>query len=375
MSYERGRAGLFLKPTDRIPRFETIYHPEIIHKLSGLDPFRQPFEASLGAMQALDMDIYKLGSLPKRASTLSPGDSADTRSEKIRATDFGSAGASAAAGRTDNGAGRTKLTYWGLVDTETQVVFDVTTPEEVYRFDPAQADARTQAELTAYYGRQLREERILMGGSAYTVAQLYTTLFMWPVMVFGWETFLVAAAQDPERFKVILDGFAELSLRQLSAWADAGLEVMFCHDDLAMTNQLVFHPAWYRQYIYPWYRRFWSMLRERGIRVIFVSDGAFDPLVPDLIELGVAGFKVERRFDVPAFLEKYGQSHVLIAGVDQYALTFGTPAEVERATRETAEMGRPCPGFIWRADATIPGNIPLQNLETYFECQDKYGLR
>ncbi len=373
MSYQRGRAGLFLEPTDRIPRFETIYHPGLLRKLTGIDPYREPLRASIEAMRALDMDVYRVGTLPTRASSLQLGETADTASDTMRVTSFAGAGASAAA--VGEVPGKTKVAYWGLVDSETQVVFDVTSPEEVYAFDPARSDPRTLAELTDDYTRQLREAHSLVGDLAYTTVQFYTTLFMWPVMLFGWETFLLAAAGDPDRFKVVLDGFGELSLLHLTAWADAGAEVVFCHDDLAMTNQLVFRPSWYRQYVFPWYRRLWGMLRERGVRVIFNCDGAFDPLVEDLIALGVSGFQVERRFDIASFLERYGQTHVLVAGVDQRTLTFGTTEEVERATRQTAEMGRRCPGFIWRAATSIPGNIPLDNLETYFACQEKYGRR
>lgn len=373
MSYSRGRAALWLEPTDRIPRFETIYHPELLQKLSGLDPYRRPLEASLAVMRALDMDVYRVGALPKRASTLRLGETTDSAAV-MNVTTFSGAGAGAAAGEGDT-PGKSKLAYWGLVDTETQVVYDVASPEDVYGYDPAQADPRSQAEITADYTRQLAEARSLMGDLAYTTVQFYTTLFMWPVMLFGWETFMLAAAGDPERFKVVLDGFAELSWRHLTGWADAGAQVIFCHDDLAMTDQLVFRPAWYRQYVYPWYRRFWEMLRERGVRVIFNCDGHFDPLVEDLIDLGVSGFQVERRFDIKAFLARYGQSQVLVAGVDQLTLTFGTVDDVERATRETAELARPCPGFIWRADTSIPGNVPLENLETYLACQDRYGRR
>jgi len=375
MSYQRGRAGLFLEPTDRIPRFETIYHPGLLHKLTGIDPYREPLRASLEAMRALDMDIYRVGTLPTRASSFQLGETADTASATVNVTSFSGAGASAAATAPQHSGGKTKVAYWGLVDTETQVTFDVGSPDDVYAFDPARADPRTQAELTAEYARQLHEAHSLMGDLAYTTVQFYTTLFMWPVMIFGWENFMLAAAGDPDRFKVVLDGFGELSVRHLTAWADAGAEVIFCHDDLAMTNQLVFRPSWYERYVFPWYRRLWTMLRERGVRIIFNCDGAFDPLVEDLIALGVAGFQVERRFDVGAFLERYGQTHVLVAGVDQRTLTFGTREDVERATRETAEMGRRCPGFIWRADTSIPGNIPLENLETYFACQDRYGQR
>ena len=375
MSYARGRAAFFLEPTDRIPRFETIYHPGMLARLSGLDPIAQPLGASLAAMRALDMDVYRVGALPTRASTLKQGETAATASQAMNITAFSGALASEAADPPEGVASKSRLSYWGLVDSETQVVFDVTTPEEVYAYDPGRADPRPQAEVTADYRRQLSEAEALVGDLAYTTALFYTTLFMWPVMLFGWELFLVAAAEDPQRFRRVWDGFAEQTMKHLTAWADAGAKVVFCHDDLAMTNQLVFRPAWYREHIFPWYRRFWRMLHERGVRVIFTCDGAFDPLVEDLIALGVDGFQVERRFDIARFLERYGQSQVLVAGVDQRTLTFGTSEDVERATRETAELGRRSPGFIWRADTSIPGNIPLENLETYFACQDKYGRR
>ena len=61
----------------------------------------------------------------------------------------------------------------------------------------------------------------------------YNTMFMWPLLTFGWELFLETCL-DP-RFERIMDEFAEINRRVFRAFARLPVNFVVCHDDIVNT--------------------------------------------------------------------------------------------------------------------------------------------
>lgn len=112
----------------------------------------------------------------------------------------------------------------------------------------------------------------------------YNTLFMWPMLTFGWELFL-ECCMDP-RFARILDEFTEINRRVFRALARLPVRYVTCHDDIVMTRGPVCSPAWMRQHVFPRYEEFWSILKAGGKQVIFMSDGCMDAFADDVMACG-----------------------------------------------------------------------------------------
>jgi len=55
----------------------------------------------------------------------------------------------------------------------------------------------------------------------------------------------------------------------------------------------IFHPNFYREYIFPRYKELWKPLKEKGIKVIFCSDGNFTEFIDDIVDAGADGFIFE----------------------------------------------------------------------------------
>ena len=49
----------------------------------------------------------------------------------------------------------------------------------------------------------------------------------------------------------------------------------------------MFNPEFYREYIFPWYRKFGDICREQGKPFMYHSDGNLWAVLDDLIECGV----------------------------------------------------------------------------------------
>jgi uroporphyrinogen-III decarboxylase len=203
----------------------------------------------------------------------------------------------------------------------------------------------------------------------------YNTVFSWCILTFGWEMFLSAAVRDPERFDRVLDGFFEISLASYRAQAQTTIKAFISHDDIVWTAGAVFHPNWYRRYVFPRHKKLWAPLREKGIKLLFCSDGNFTEFVDDLAEAGADGFIFEPLTDLEYVASRYGKTHVIIGNIDCRILAHGTREQIEAEVKRCADIGRNCPGYFFAVGNHIPHDVPIENADYYIELINRYGLR
>ena len=201
----------------------------------------------------------------------------------------------------------------------------------------------------------------------------YTTLFMWPVMVFGWELFLVTAISQEDRFDKLLDRFFQLSVKRTTALARTSMNVVILHDDITGNNGPFLAPEWYERHIFPRYPDIFKPLLQAGKKEIFCSDGKLDVFLERLIELGVDGFMPETPATNLDKLLEIGKDKVIIGGIDTGILTRGSPEEVLVHTREVLHKTLDLPGFFISSAGGLYGNIPLENLRAYFQARSEFG--
>jgi len=69
----------------------------------------------------------------------------------------------------------------------------------------------------------------------------YNTMFMWPLLTFGWELFLECCMED--EFERIMDEFAEINRRVFRAISKLPVNFVICHDDIVTTRGPVCSPS------------------------------------------------------------------------------------------------------------------------------------
>ena len=102
-----------------------------------------------------------------------------------------------------------------------------------------------------------------------TAVSFYNTMFMWPLLVFGYENFL-RMSLDP-RFEPIMEEFAEINRRVFRAFARLPVNFVVCHDDIVLASGPVCSPKWMRKQIFPRYEEFWDILRQAGKEANFLT--------------------------------------------------------------------------------------------------------
>ena len=208
------------------------------------------------------------------------------------------------------------------------------------------------------------------GSSAET--GFYNTMFMWPLLTFGWELFLECCL-DP-RFEPVMEEFAEINRRVFRAFARLPVNFVVCHDDIVMSRGPVCSPKWMHKYVFPRYEEFWGIVKAAGKRVIFMSDGCMDAYVDDVMACGAIGIISEPYTDYKAIAKRYKDCFIAGEG-DNRVLMRNNPDEIRRMVESMVETGRTSRGYMMCIGNHIPWNVPPDAVKLYFDLSAELAYR
>lgn len=259
------------------------------------------------------------------------------------------------------------------------------TPEEVFAFSPLEhadfsrmpvvesRDYSDEEELYRQYRAHFPAEwgdRAPEGSPA--SVGFYNTMFMWPLLTFGWDLFLEYCL-DP-RFDRIMEEFAEINRRVFRVFARLPVNFVVCHDDIVNTRGPVCSPRWMRKHIFPRYEEFWGILKAAGKEVIFMSDGNMDAYADDVLACGARGIVTEPYTDFKAIARKH--ENVTLAGEgDNRVQSRNDPAEIEAMVRSMVETARMTGGYFMCIGNHIPWNVSPEGIKRYLDLSRELAWR
>jgi uroporphyrinogen decarboxylase len=166
-------------------------------------------------------------------------------------------------------------------------------------------------------------------------------------------------------------------LEEVGEYAD----VVVMGDDLSHQNGLIYSPDMYRKLFKPRHKKIIRFLKDRApeAKILYHCCGAVEPLLRDLIELGVdainpvqvgaAGMNETRKLKA-----LYGRDLTFWGGIDtQRTLPFGTPEEVRTEVRRRTEDLAGNGGFVLAAVHNIRPEVKPQNICAMYEAALEYG--
>jgi hypothetical protein len=208
-------------------------------------------------------------------------------------------------------------------------------------------------------------------GSSASVG-FYNTMFMWPLLVFGYQNFLTICL-EPE-FERIMDEFAEINRRVFCAFARLPVNFVVCHDDIVLSTGPVCSPAWMRKYIFPRYEEFWDILRSAGKEVLFMVDGNVDAFVDDVMACGARGIISEPHTNYKAIARRYKDCFIAGEG-DNRVLMRNDPDQICAMVESMVETGRMSGGYMMCIGNHIPFNVPGEAIKRYLDLSDELAYR
>ncbi len=265
---------------------------------------------------------------------------------------------------------------WGdTISTGWDFGSEFTSTEQVFEYSPLAANPdlldedkiykQLMQQVPAEYGDKAPDE-----GSA--MPYWYNTMFMWPLLTFGWELFLETCLDD--RFELIMDEFTEINRHVFRAAARLPVNFFLCHDDIANTRGPVCSPAWMHKYIFPRYEEFWDILKSGGKQVVFMSDGNVNAFVDDIMACGASGIIAEPSTDYKTIARKYENCFIAGEG-DNRVLSRNNQDEIKSMVLDMVETANMSGGYMMCIGNQIPWNVPPEALKYYFDLSRELGYR
>ena len=359
----RALKAINLQPTDRIPMWEHFSNPDAEHAITGIDPWEHPKLARERLHELTHMDVGGISGSDNPIPRL-PDVASFTDVEGRKSVRWGT--------------GVSWHWDWGH---RFPTIGDVLAYQPLEHMDQTNADVvesrdysisvedmARQYQAGFDYGRQIAGDRCLVPGG------FYNTLFMWPLLTFGWENFLELGASHKEECKRLLGDFAHYSRKAFQALALTDIEVITSHDDTCFQAGPVFSPAWLREMIYPYYEEFWGYLRDAGKKVIWMCDGNVNQVADDVFACGADGIISEPFTDWPAIAAKHPDG-IFAGDGDSRVLASGDRDAIFNMVKGMADWGKDCPGYFFSVGNHIPWNLPVEGVRAYFEAAELCGKR
>ena len=343
------------QPNSKLVSKETLNHPQLIERITGLDVYEQTPQAYRRAYEALGIDIINRVPMQNAPPPTPPRQTRHHPSQPRL------------------------LSHLGVYDTCMHTSYPCQSPEEVLELDMIRLryeDLLVPVPHPCKHNDIQNRERY-MGNVGLYYPMPYYTLFMWGVEVLGWETFMLAASLYPDqfhnRFLKPCAAKSQAIVEEIVSSSDSPF--LFLHDDLASAQGPIFKPEWYDRYIFPHYPDIWSAAKQQGKKIILVADGNMTEFLPRLIECGVDGLMFENpATPLENVIEYFGKpGRYLIGGIETALLTNGSPKQVYEMVVDLKEKTSQCPGFAIACCGGLHGNISMQNLEAYFDAKAEIG--
>lgn len=263
----------------------------------------------------------------------------------------------------------------GGVDYNNDISCPFDDPEDVLRFDPFDVYGKIDKAKAIVDFEQHYKNSCLRNPDLVNMSGIYITCISGLLEIFGWDMLLMAMGMDNKAFGEVTNRYAAWILQYFEALAESDMPVVMIHDDIVWTEGAIFHPDWYRKYVFPNYKKFFSPIIESGKKLIFTSDGNYTEFIDDIADCGVHGFVMEPTTDMKYIAEKYGKTHSFIGNADTRILLSGTKEDIYNEVKRCMDIGKSCPGFFMAVGNHIPSNTPIENALYYNEVYEKLSRR
>ncbi len=194
----------------------------------------------------------------------------------------------------------------------------------------------------------------------------------------GYEPFLIDLVTQPEWAHFILDRFKQRNLLAARAAARAEADELYTGDDVANQRTLMFSIEHWREFIKPKWAEVYAAARaiKPDIQIRYHSDGNIEPILDELIEIGVTILNPLQPecLDLHALKKRYGNRIVMDGTIGtQTTLPFGSPDTVRACVRERVETLGQDGALILAPTHVLEPEVPIENILAFVEACREYG--
>lgn len=183
----------------------------------------------------------------------------------------------------------------------------------------------------------------------------------------GMEGILMDFVLEPAFVEELLDRLEALCTQVIDRLlADYGdrIDAVGMSEDYGTQRSLLMSPAHWKQFIKPGLARICERVHRGGKKFYLHSCGHIEPLVPELIDVGVDMLQPiqPEANDIFKLKREYGRHILMMGGIStQQTLPYGTPDDVRREVRECIDVMARGGGYVMAPAKPILPGVPVEN--------------
>lgn len=192
----------------------------------------------------------------------------------------------------------------------------------------------------------------------------------------GTERLLMALADDPEWCMDMFRAHLEMNIALFDQVWDAGytFDEICWPDDMGYKGTPFFSTAMYRELLKPFHKRAVEWAHARGIKARLHSCGNINPLIPDLLDIGLDGLnplEVKAGMDPVALKRQVGDRLLLHGGVN--AVLWDNLPAIEAEIRRVLPILKENGGYLFSSDHSVPSSVSLEGFRRIIALAKECG--
>jgi len=192
----------------------------------------------------------------------------------------------------------------------------------------------------------------------------------------GTERLLMAMVDDPEWVIDIWNHYLDMDIALFDMVWDAGYEFdsIAWPDDMGYKHNQFFSLDMYREMLKPVHKRAIDWAHAKGIKAELHSCGDVNPLVPELIGMGLDALnplEVKAGMDPVRLKRTYGDDLVFRGGIN--AVLWDDTDAIEAEMRKVVPVMKESGGYVFSSDHSVPSSVSLENFRYIVDLAKELG--
>lgn len=207
------------------------------------------------------------------------------------------------------------------------------------------------------------------------------TLFEWAWHLRGFNKFILDLYTNEKFVNKLLDRLMKYRIEMGKRFIDIGVDIIRLGDDVGSQEGMLIPPHIWRKYFKPRMKIIIDTLKSysrNSIYIFYHSDGYIEPIIPDLIEIGVQILNpIQPECMNPAEIKRrYGDRLVLHGTISvQRTIPFGTVEDVRKEVISRIEECGRNGGLVIAPAHTPQPDMPIENIVAVYETTQKILLK
>jgi len=194
----------------------------------------------------------------------------------------------------------------------------------------------------------------------------------------GYEQFLMDTIERPAWAECLLEKFLRQNYHAAVGAARAGVDYIFCGDDVASQKAMMFSTETWRTMILSRWGECWRAIKDTDPRcaIGYHTDGNCTEIVGEMLDAGLDFLNPVQPecVDADALKARYGDRLGLHGCIGtQTTMPFGTPGDVRARVAECVEKYGQQGGLILAPTHMLEPEVPLENIDALCEACREYG--